>query len=277
MPQKPVSPAFQAAGNEVRFLKNAPSDLALLERGLKELCPPNFEECEANEAIGLIEKLKANQDSRLENTFVFLVSGTNLDDTPNAIIKGLSIGLLFPSSQTGSVWYLVTDEKYRQQGVARVLVFATARALKDISPGQQELKGLFVQIHDPDMADVAARDPFDSRKRVAFYHKLGARRIQIPCFFSPVLNEDGSRGESFRYMLVAVPQAPGAEPALTKNIIRSHIIDYYGEYGYDDADLHPDFLTMDSQLSAVANDQILKPLLHDGGKKAVAPTAAPRP
>ena len=254
MNNKHLALNFGAAAHEngTRVLNNQPQDIDLLTRTLDKLFPGNFVADEAAEAPGLIELLRGNSN------FSFLVCGTDLHDPQRAEIKGLCVGALFPESGTAALWYLVSDAKYRQQGIGRTLVFDTAAELqrKAHEIGLPELRGLFAHIHDPRLPE-ASDDPFDPSQRVAFYDRLGAQLARIPHFLSP---DPAGVEKSIPYLLVAIPLAPGEPPRVSAAAIHDHAIDYFRHYGVEDPAQHPDFQLMERQLAALGNEPALTPL-----------------
>ena len=126
--------ARQLNYNTFLNLKDTPEHRALLDRALRELIPANFDRDEGDEALELVGDLKdAHAYKPDEDGYIFTVAGENLDDPEKAVIKGLCVGAYFPKSNTGALWYLVTDENQRGQGIGRYLTTKTVEGLKDHS------------------------------------------------------------------------------------------------------------------------------------------------
>lgn len=258
-----------ARRNAVRVLDDCVSDHALLDKAFATLMPGNFPPAEAAEAAYLTTKLYEG------SPFRFLVLGENLGDPVGAVIKGLSVGLFFPDSETAALWYLVTDPKQRRQGIGGTLVFETAAELQSYAATLgKNIHGYFAHIHDPALP-AAADDPFDAAERVTFYHRLGAQRVRLSHFFSP----DNPPCEP--YLLIAIPQKPGEAPDISKRDVRAHAADYYREYAVQEPEQHPDFQRMMAELDSLGEAPLLGSLAQDM-PQALAPftpgaTSAPAP
>ncbi|MCB1591946.1 MAG: hypothetical protein KDI90_05790 [Alphaproteobacteria bacterium] len=257
-PDRALAATFGGRLNFNTFLnlQDTPEHRALLDRALKELIPSNFDKDEGDEALKLVGDLQdAHTYKPEEDGYVFTVAGENLDDPEKAVIKGLAVGAFFPGSNTGALWYLVTDENQRGQGIGRYLTTKTVEGLKDhaqIRGG--DLNSLYAHIHDPRLGRDPA-DPYDAHERVKFYSKIDARAIPIDFLDPDKMNQGGSARP---YLLISVP-VPGKPFPPEKDNIASHIHDYWECYGYENPEQYPEYQGMMERLDQLKYVPPLRP------------------
>lgn len=237
-------------------LQDTPEHRALLDRALRELIPSNFDKDEGDEALELVGDL---QDARAykpdEDGYVFTIAGENLDDPQKAVIKGLAVGAYFPRSNTGALWYLVTDENQRGQGIGRYLTTKTVDGLKDHAQVRGgDLNSVYAQIHDPRLGHDPT-DPYDALERVKFYSKIDARAIPIGFMDPDKMNEGGAARP---YLLISVP-VPGKPFPPEKENIAGHIHDYWECYGYKNPGQYPEYQGMMGRLDKLTSVPPLRP------------------
>lgn len=262
----PLKSAFSPGGDEIRYLGAGPESRVLLTRACEKLFPPNFDDGDVIEARTLPDLLCDNDDpaNNGTNEAVFSVIGKNLG-RPDEVIKGLCAGYYFPASQTGALWYLVVDGRFRREGLGAHLVADMQDALKQVAQRQgRELTGTFAHIEDPD-DDSHGQPKFDPAARVRFYARLGTRKAAVN-FTSPATDYS----EEVPYMLVCVPDRDGRLPG--KDDILGHITDYYQVYGVEEPARHPAFQRMVGELEQAEKDgRLLAPLAQDRAPVLKAP------
>ena len=107
--------------------------------------------------------------------------------------------------------YLVVDEEYRNQGLARMLL--------DTQFNRKDVEDMYVEVDNPEMVEVG-ESSIDPKTRIAIYKKLGFDMVDIK-YVQPPLDE----GMDFERSLLLMCRTKN--PPLSKKRLKTFLTEFY--------------------------------------------------
>lgn len=127
--------------------------------------------------------------------------------------------------------YIVTDSKYRKQGVARKLIAEVSEYFKD-----KNLKAVFIEANDPAKTD-ASMESMNTEERLLFYKRVGAKIVDVP-YSQPALGEGKEACECL--LLLALPLVGQNE--IKKETILRFLYEFYSACGVENPEEDKNFI-----------------------------------
>ena len=213
-------------------------DGQLLRHVYTDLYVPNFPFAEEREDFATLERLLWGERTESDPVTHFLVAGPHLNgDRPD--VTGIAVSEYYAGSSAGLLSYIAVASGVRHDGLGRLLLAETRRALaRDAQATGERLAAIFAEIHDPArMSDQG--DVMDPQARVAAMARLGARRIPIP-YVQPELTP--GRGRSTNLMLVAFSGGDDPLESLPCDVVVDFLRGLYRALGVPAPDDDEDFV-----------------------------------
>jgi GNAT superfamily N-acetyltransferase len=152
----------------------------------------------------------------------------------------------YRSSDCILLTYIVTDSKYRKQGIARRLIQQVSEYFKD-----KFLEAVFIEANDPERTD-ASMESMNTKERLLFYKRVGAKIVDVP-YAQPALGEGKEACECL--LLLALPLVGQNE--IDKETIREFLYEFYSACKVEDPEKDENYiLSVKSMKDKVALKEI---------------------
>ncbi len=231
-----------AGPNEYAYIsrKNIAEMKGLLTRAYNEIYAPVYPLSKGGDPLQeWLDKLERPDG---ENDVRILIAGKNLSgDAP--VLKGMTMSIYYNRSDTGVLSFIVTEKKFRNEGLGKKLTFMQADfLLAAAKEAGRDLRGWYIECHDPAKTN-KNYDGFDSRKLVEKYVSWGAKPVPVD-YILPVKDKSPERVNY--YMLLSAPHPKtGCHP--DSEVTLEHIRSTYRDYGVD-PETDPSVRAMEEQL-----------------------------
>lgn len=248
-----------AGPNEYAYIshKNIAEMKGLLTRAYNEIYAPVYPLSKGGDPLQeWLDKLERPDG---ENDVRILIAGKNLSgEAP--VLKGMTMSIYYNRSDTGVMSFIVTDKKFRNEGLGKKLTFLQADfLLAAAKENGSDLRGWYIECHDPSKTN-KNYDGYDSRKLVKKYETWGAKPVPVD-YVLPAKDKTPERVDY--YMLMSAPHPEtGRHP--DAGVTLDHIRSTYRDYSVD-PDTDPSVQAMGRQLenaearSSATRDQVQPP------------------
>jgi GNAT superfamily N-acetyltransferase len=219
-------------------------DEELLAALYRELFLPNFPDPDEGEDPSIWAPLLWGEPDPSQPVLHALVAGRDLASPSGRDLRGLLLCEFYRRSSCGLLSYIAIVPTFRGRGLARWLLERAVETLRaDARSGDQRLRAVFGEVHDPARVD-PSQDAFDPTSRLEVMEKLGARLVPIS-YVQPELRPGLLRSD--RLLLVAFP-IDGPVRSLPAETVRDFLRDLYSALGVRDPEGDPDYTRMSGQL-----------------------------
>lgn len=138
----------------------------------------------------------------------------------NGCVIGGCINDFYPACGSIETIYLVVDERYRNRGIAKMLL--------DETYDRDDVVDMYVEVDNPELIG-DSESSIDPKTRIEIYNKLGFRSIDVEYVQPPL--DDGMEFEKNLILMCKTKKQP-----LTKERIKAFITEFYRCLGYLDSD-----------------------------------------